>query len=385
MIAFESVSVAFGGAPVLHDVSLEVDAGALCVLVGPSGSGKSTLMRLVNRLVAPTAGTVRVRGEDVARLDPARLRRSIGYAIQSVGLFPHRTVAQNIGTVPRLLGWEPGAHRTARGGAARPGAPRSRLGDALPGGAVRRAGAARRPRPRARRGSRHPADGRALRRRGPHRAAGVAGRAAPHPRRDGQDGAARHPRPGRGAGAGDASRRAARRTRGRLRLGAGSAGRARGRLRARADRRRRSRAAAPRPLARARGHRAGTAAARRADHRRGGDPPRSALPHGGGAERRARRPLRRRTAKPRSARCRCARWWSDTRDPASRAAAGSPRPRRSPLSPRRRSPPPLGPRSAARAGPIPPNACSASPRRTPRSRCRVRRSARWPASASASR
>jgi osmoprotectant transport system ATP-binding protein len=107
LISFESVSVAFGGAPVLHNVSLEVDAGALCVLVGPSGSGKSTLMRLVNRLVAPTAGTVRVRGEDVARLDPARLRRSIGYAIQSVGLFPHRTVAQNIGTVPRLLGWEP--------------------------------------------------------------------------------------------------------------------------------------------------------------------------------------------------------------------------------------------------------------------------------------
>ena len=108
MIAFEGVSVDFNGHRVLRDVHLQVRAGALCALVGPSGSGKSTLLRLVNRLVAPTTGAVRVRGRDVAGEDPARLRRSIGYAIQSVGLFPHRTVAQNIGTVPRLLGWEPG-------------------------------------------------------------------------------------------------------------------------------------------------------------------------------------------------------------------------------------------------------------------------------------
>ena len=106
MIAFEGVSVEFGGARVLHGIDLRVRAGALCALVGPSGSGKSTLLRLVNRLVEPSAGAVRVRGEDVAALEPTRLRRSIGYAIQSVGLFPHRTVAQNIGTVPRLLGWE---------------------------------------------------------------------------------------------------------------------------------------------------------------------------------------------------------------------------------------------------------------------------------------
>lgn len=106
MIAFEGVSVSFGGARVLHGVSLSVRAGALCALVGPSGSGKSTLLRLVNRLVEPSEGTVRVRGEDVSRADPARLRRSIGYAIQSVGLFPHRTVASNVGTVPRLLGWD---------------------------------------------------------------------------------------------------------------------------------------------------------------------------------------------------------------------------------------------------------------------------------------
>ena len=107
MIAFEGVSVDFAGPRrVLHDVHLRVRAGALCVLVGPSGSGKSTLLRLVNRLVAPTTGTVRVRGRDAAKEDPARLRRSVGYAIQSVGLFPHRTVVQNIGTVPPLLGWD---------------------------------------------------------------------------------------------------------------------------------------------------------------------------------------------------------------------------------------------------------------------------------------
>ncbi|WP_135467375.1 ABC transporter ATP-binding protein [Crenalkalicoccus roseus] len=113
MIAFEGVSVVFGGVRALEGVTLSVGRGALCVLVGPSGSGKSTLLRLVNRLVTPSAGVVRVRGEDVAALDPARLRRSIGYAIQSVGLFPHRTVAQNIATVPRLLGW-PRARIAAR-------------------------------------------------------------------------------------------------------------------------------------------------------------------------------------------------------------------------------------------------------------------------------
>ena len=105
MITFERVSVNFAAAEALTDVDLAVEPGALCVLVGPSGSGKSTLLRLVNRLVRPSAGRVLVRGTDVADLDPAPLRRSIGYVIQSVGLFPHRTVAENIATVPRLLGW----------------------------------------------------------------------------------------------------------------------------------------------------------------------------------------------------------------------------------------------------------------------------------------
>ena len=105
MIAFEGVSVDFGETTALNGVDLRVEAGDLCVLVGPSGSGKSTLLRLVNRLIRPSAGRVLVRGQDVAGLDPAPLRRSIGYVIQSIGLFPHRTVARNIATVPRLLGW----------------------------------------------------------------------------------------------------------------------------------------------------------------------------------------------------------------------------------------------------------------------------------------
>jgi osmoprotectant transport system ATP-binding protein len=105
VIVFENVSVSFEKVCALRDVDLRVTEGALCVLVGPSGSGKSTLLRLVNRLVEPGTGAVRVRGENVARLKPALLRRSIGYVIQSVGLFPHRSVAENIATVPRLLGW----------------------------------------------------------------------------------------------------------------------------------------------------------------------------------------------------------------------------------------------------------------------------------------
>jgi osmoprotectant transport system ATP-binding protein len=107
MIAFAGVSVRHGSTLAVDDVTLDIPKGALSVMVGPSGAGKSTLLRLVNRMAEPSAGEVRVRGEPVARLDAARLRRSIGYAIQSVGLFPHWSVARNIGTVPALLGWEP--------------------------------------------------------------------------------------------------------------------------------------------------------------------------------------------------------------------------------------------------------------------------------------
>jgi osmoprotectant transport system ATP-binding protein len=92
--------------PAIHDLSLEVDAGEICVLVGPSGSGKTTALRMVNRTVEITEGDILIGGTSVRDRDPAELRREMGYVIQHIGLFPHRTIAQNIETVPRLLGWD---------------------------------------------------------------------------------------------------------------------------------------------------------------------------------------------------------------------------------------------------------------------------------------
>lgn len=106
VIAFEGARTVYpGGAVAVEGLDLTVRRHELMVLVGPSGCGKSTTLRMVNRLVELTAGRVLVEGEDVARTDPVALRRRIGYVIQHVGLFPHRTVAQNIATVPTLLGW----------------------------------------------------------------------------------------------------------------------------------------------------------------------------------------------------------------------------------------------------------------------------------------
>jgi osmoprotectant transport system ATP-binding protein len=87
-------------------LTLEVPAGEICVLVGPSGCGKTTAMRMVNRMVEITEGDVLVGGESVRNREPARLRREIGYVIQETGLFPHRTIAENIAAVPQLLGWK---------------------------------------------------------------------------------------------------------------------------------------------------------------------------------------------------------------------------------------------------------------------------------------
>ncbi|WP_084076992.1 ABC transporter ATP-binding protein [Demequina sp. NBRC 110057] len=94
------------GTVAVGDLSLAVTPGEVLCLVGPSGCGKSTTLRMVNRLVEPTGGTITVDGADVLSQDPVRLRRSIGYVIQHVGLFPHRTVAQNVATVPGLLKWD---------------------------------------------------------------------------------------------------------------------------------------------------------------------------------------------------------------------------------------------------------------------------------------
>jgi osmoprotectant transport system ATP-binding protein len=94
------------GVVAVDDLSLHIPEGLTVALIGPSGCGKTTTMRMINRLVDPTAGKILVNGEDVTEVDPVILRRHIGYVIQQVGLFPHMTIAQNIAAVPKLLGWD---------------------------------------------------------------------------------------------------------------------------------------------------------------------------------------------------------------------------------------------------------------------------------------
>ncbi|TFH72784.1 ABC transporter ATP-binding protein [Cellulomonas sp. HD19AZ1] len=105
-IRFDAVRKEYAGAVAVDDLSLSVRRGELLVLVGPSGCGKSTTLRMANRLVEPSGGRILLGDEDVTDVDPVALRRRIGYVIQNVGLFPHRTVAQNVATVPGLLGWD---------------------------------------------------------------------------------------------------------------------------------------------------------------------------------------------------------------------------------------------------------------------------------------
>lgn len=106
MIEIDGVSKAFGDTLAVNDVSLTVPPHTICAVVGTSGSGKTTLMRMINRLVEPTSGEIRIDGENVFSVPGHELRRRIGYAIQGNGLFPHKNVGQNIATVPRLLGWD---------------------------------------------------------------------------------------------------------------------------------------------------------------------------------------------------------------------------------------------------------------------------------------
>jgi osmoprotectant transport system ATP-binding protein len=106
VITVEGLGKRYGAVSVVDDVSLSIERNSITVIVGPSGSGKSTLLRMINRLIEPSSGRVLIDGADT-RDEPAHLlRRRIGYAIQGHGLFPHRTVAENIATVPRLLGWD---------------------------------------------------------------------------------------------------------------------------------------------------------------------------------------------------------------------------------------------------------------------------------------
>jgi osmoprotectant transport system ATP-binding protein len=107
-IVFDGVTKRYPGRtePAVDDLSLTIPAGDICVLVGPSGGGKTTAMKLVNRLIPLTEGDIRIDGRSIGSLDETELRRGIGYVIQQIGMFPHMTVAGNIGTVPRLLGWD---------------------------------------------------------------------------------------------------------------------------------------------------------------------------------------------------------------------------------------------------------------------------------------
>lgn len=108
MIRLDHVTKAFAGvsAPAVSELSLDVAEGEFVTLVGPSGCGKTTTLKMINRLIEPTSGRIEVAGRDALSVEPHVLRRSIGYVIQQVGLFPHRTIAQNIATVPVLLGWD---------------------------------------------------------------------------------------------------------------------------------------------------------------------------------------------------------------------------------------------------------------------------------------
>jgi osmoprotectant transport system ATP-binding protein len=94
------------GTVAVHDLDLDVPRGSVVCLVGPSGCGKSTTLKMVNRLIEPTGGTITMDGDDVTHVDPVDLRRRIGYVIQQVGLFPHQSIRTNVATVPSLLGWD---------------------------------------------------------------------------------------------------------------------------------------------------------------------------------------------------------------------------------------------------------------------------------------
>ena len=107
MIEIESLSKRYGELTVVDAVNLTVPKGSITAIVGTSGSGKSTLLRMINRLIEPSSGQVRIDGRLTTAEPAPALRRRIGYVIQGNGLFPHRTVAENIATVPQLLGWEP--------------------------------------------------------------------------------------------------------------------------------------------------------------------------------------------------------------------------------------------------------------------------------------
>ena len=108
MIRLENLTKVFPGQeqPAVDDLSMEIPKGEIVVFVGPSGCGKTTTMKMINRVIEPTSGRIFLEGEDVTKVNPDKLRRRMGYVIQQIGLFPHLTIADNIATVPKMLGWD---------------------------------------------------------------------------------------------------------------------------------------------------------------------------------------------------------------------------------------------------------------------------------------
>ena len=147
-VEFRGVSYEIAGKPILSDLNLEADSGDTLVLLGRSGSGKTTALRMINGMIFPSRGQVLVEGKPTTDWDPIRLRRHIGYVIQDVGLFPHFTVGDNIGLVPKLEGWNaPDIEQRVNSLLERVGMPpaefRSRYPRQLSGGQRQRVGVAR--------------------------------------------------------------------------------------------------------------------------------------------------------------------------------------------------------------------------------------------------
>ena len=150
MIRLINVSKSFdkGNSHAVRDLSLRVEQGETLVLLGSSGCGKTTTLKMINRLIEPTAGTIEVGGEDITKQDPVELRRQIGYVFQGIGLFPHMTVEQNVELVPRILGWsikrrKERAHELLQLVGLPPKEFASRFPDELSGGQQQRVGVAR--------------------------------------------------------------------------------------------------------------------------------------------------------------------------------------------------------------------------------------------------
>lgn len=110
MIAFKNVSKTYNGHQIIKQLDLKIHGGELFVMIGPSGCGKTTTMKMINRLIEPSSGTIEINGQDISKQDPVELRRGIGYVIQQIGLFPHMTIGQNVALVPKLKKMDPAAY-----------------------------------------------------------------------------------------------------------------------------------------------------------------------------------------------------------------------------------------------------------------------------------